>query len=77
MVDIMRQLYTLNMELIIQRTGKIYLVIKTIIDFINSNNRKSIPYNYIKNYGLEIKEGINPALDYIKVIDNYYFKEEV
>ena len=32
---------------------------------------------HIKNNGLEIKEGINPALDYIKVIDNYYFKEEV
>lgn len=77
-----------HMKRVINHGGISFLIIKIhnlyylldgikIIDFINSNNRKSIPYNYIKNYGLEIKEGINPALDYIKVIDNYYFKEEV
>lgn len=77
-----------HMKKVINHGGISFLIVKInnlyylldglkIIDFINSNNRKSIPYNYIKNYGLEIKEGINPALDYIKVIDNYYFKEEV
>lgn len=77
-----------HMKRVINHGGISFLIIKInnlyylldgikIIDFINSNNRKSIPYNYIKNNGLEIKEGINPALDYIKVIDNYYFKEEV
>lgn len=77
-----------HMKKVINHGGISFLIIKInnlyylldgikIIDFINSNNRKSIPYNYIKNNGLEIKEGINPALDYIKVIDNYYFKEEV
>ena len=64
--------------LIIKINGLYYLLdVKIIIDFINSNDRKSIPYEYIKEKGYIIKEGIRPALDYIKVIDKYYFKEEV
>ena len=47
-----------------------------IIDFIKNNERKSIPYDYIKEKGYIIKEGIRPALDYIKVIDKVYFKED-
>lgn len=38
---------------------------------------KSIPYEFIKNNGIQIKEGIRPALDYIKVIDKLYFKEDL
>lgn len=64
--------------LIIRINGLYYLLdgVK-IIEFIDNNSRKSIPYEYIKNNGMIIKEGICPALDYIKVIDQYYFKEEV
>ncbi len=78
----------LHMKRIINHGGISFLIIKInslyylldgkiIIDFIENNKRKSIPYEFIKNKGLLIKEGIRPALDYIKVIDDYYFKEEL
>lgn len=78
----------LHMKRIINHGGISFLIIKInslyylldgniIIDFIDTNKRKSIPYSFIKEKGLIIKEGISPALDYISVINNYYFKEEV
>ena len=78
----------LHMNRVINHGGISFLIIKLntlyylldgkiILNFINSFDRKSIPYQFIKDNGLVIKEGISPALDYIKVIDNYYFKEEV
>ncbi len=77
----------LHMERVIKQGGISFLIIKInglyflldgniIIDFINNNKRKSIPFDFIKEKGIQIKEGIMPALDYIKVIDEYYFKEE-
>ena len=50
---------------------------KFILEFIDKNERKSISYEIIKEKGYLIKEGITPALDYIKVIDNIYFKEDL
>jgi len=78
----------LHMKRVIKHGGISFLIIKInslyylldgnlILEFIDNNERKSIPYNFIKKNGLLIKEGIRPALDYIKVIDNYYFKEEL
>ena len=75
------------MKRIIKHGGISFLIIKInslyylldgndIICFINDNDRKSIPYSYIKDKGYIIKEGIAPALDYIKVIDEIYFKED-
>ncbi|MBQ3020885.1 MAG: Holliday junction resolvase RecU [Bacilli bacterium] len=77
----------LHMKRVIKHGGISFLIIKMnslyylldgklIIDFIENNDRKSIPYEYIENNGIVIKENIRPALDYIKVIDSYYFKEE-
>ena len=77
----------LHMKRIIKHGGISFLIIKInslyylldgndIICFINDNDRKSIPYSYIKDKGYIIKEGIAPALDYIKVIDEIYFKED-
>ena len=48
-----------------------------IVSFINNNDRKSIPYSYIQEYGHVITKKINPHLDYLSIIDNLYFKEEV
>ncbi len=77
----------LHMKRVIKHGGISFLIIKInseyylldgnlIIEFIDNNKRKSIPYEFIKTKGLLIKEGINPALDYISVIEKYYFKEE-
>ena len=47
-----------------------------IVSFINNNDRKSIPYSYIQEYGHIITKKINPRLDYLSIIDQLYFKEE-
>ena len=78
----------LHMKRVIKHGGISFLIIKMnslyylldgniILSFINNNDRKSIPYEFIKAKGILIKEGIRPALDYINVIDKCYFKEEV
>ena len=78
----------LHIKRVINHGGISFLIIKMnsnyylldgndIIEFINNNKRKSIPFNYINERGKIIKEGIYPALDYIKIIDDLYFKEEV
>ena len=51
-------------------TGEDYL------NYIDKEDRKSIPYNYIKENGYIIKEAYQPSLDYLKVIDQIYFKGE-
>ena len=50
-----------------------YLDGHNIIDFINNNERKSIPFSYIEEKGYIIEKKIRPRLDYIKVIDKIYF----
>lgn len=61
--------------LIIAMNGLVYYLDgHDIIDFINNNDRKSIPYEYIKEKGYVIEQKIRPRLDYIKIIDNIYFK---
>ena len=78
----------LHMKRVIKHGGISFLIIKMnslyylldgkiILSFIEENVRKSIPYEFIKNNGIQIKEGIRPALDYIKVIDKLYFKEDL
>jgi len=62
--------------LIIEICHEIYLLDgKVLLDFINNNKRKSIPYIFIKENAFLINFGYNPIIDYIKVIDNVYFKE--
>lgn len=63
--------------LIIKINGFYYLLDgNDIIHFIDNNQRKSIPFDYIKEKGYIIKESISPALDYIEVINKVYFKED-
>ena len=42
-----------------------------LFSFIKSNDRKSIPIKYFKEKGYLIKEGYNPRLDYLKVVDEF------
>lgn len=63
--------------LIIKMNNLYYLLTgEDYITYINNNDRKSIEYNYIKEVGYLIKENYQPALDYIKIIDEIYFKGE-
>lgn len=47
---------------------------KDVIEAFESGKRKSIPYDQIKEKGIEIKKSFNPRLDYIKAVDEKYFK---
>lgn len=47
-----------------------------IINFIENNDRKSIPLSYIEEKGIIIEQKIRPRLDYLKIIDKLYFKED-
>lgn len=63
--------------LIIFMNNKFYLLKgDSLISFIDNNDRKSIPYDYIEKKGYIIKEGYMPRIDYIKAIDEAYLKEE-
>ncbi|MDD4705877.1 MAG: Holliday junction resolvase RecU [Bacilli bacterium] len=58
--------------LIIEINKDIFLLKGTdLLLYIKNNNRKSIPFNYIKEKGLNIKLKYNPTLDYIKIISDY------
>jgi len=45
-----------------------------LMDFIKNNERKSIPYDYFKEKGYIIELKYSPRLDYLKIIDEIYFK---
>ena len=63
--------------LIIMMNGLIYLLDgQDYLWYIDNNERKSIAYSYIQEKSLVIKEGYLPRLDYLKAIDNKYFKGE-
>lgn len=52
------------------------LFINDLLDFLDNNDRKSIPLSYFNKKGFIIKEGISPRLDYLKIIDEKEFKYE-
>ena len=77
-----------HIESVIKHKGIAFLIIfmnnefylfkgETLISFIKNNDRKSIPYEFIKNNAYKINEKYIPRLDYLKVVDEIYFKGEV
>lgn len=59
--------------LIIEMNNNVYLLKGIdLLSFIHNNKRKSIPYDFIKEFGYEIKLKYNPVLDYIKIVDKIY-----
>ena len=46
------------------------------MDYLEKKDRKSIEYEYIKEKGYLIPYGFRPLLDYLKIVDNIYFKED-
>lgn len=76
-----------HIKKVIEHQGVVFLMIKMnnlvylltgadFKDFIENTTRKSIPYEYIKEKGYLIPYGFRPVLDYLKIVDNIYFKEE-
>ena len=52
--------------------NKTYLLFgKDFFDFIDNNERKSIPIEYFEEKGHEIKEKYSPRLDYLEIIKKY------
>ena len=52
------------------KLNKTYLLfINDLLNFTHSYKRVSIPISYFDEFGYIIKEGINPRLDYLKIID--------
>ena len=52
--------------------NKTFLIfIKDFINYFKKNNRKSIPLSYIEEKGYIIKDGYNPIIDYLKIIDKF------
>ena len=77
----------LHIDRVLKHKGISFLIIEmndrffildgnVLIKFVNNNDRKSIPFDFIKNNGLEIKLKFNPTLDYIPVLDSLISKKE-
>lgn len=55
---------------------KVYLIDASyVIKFYEEGDRKSIPIDVIEKEGIEIKQGLNPRLDYIEAVEAKYFKK--
>ncbi len=52
------------------------LFIEELLDFLKNNKRASIPKSYFDEKGYIIKEGLNPRLDYLKIIEKKEFDYE-
>jgi len=50
-----------------------YLDAGLLIDYIDNNDRKSIPYSYFEKCGHLIIDKYNPRVDYIEIIDKLFF----
>lgn len=53
--------------------NKTYLIFtKDFINYFNENNtKKSIPLSYIEEKGFLIKDGYNPIVDYLNIVDKF------
>ena len=47
-----------------------------LIEFIDKEKRKSIPYTYFEEKCYRILERLRPTIDYLRVVDEVYFKGE-
>ncbi len=77
-----------HLKKVLEHKGIVFLIIKInaivyllkgndFIDFLNTHERKSIPYAFIKEKGYMIKYSYNPILNYLDIVDQIYFEEEV
>lgn len=51
--------------------NEVYLLeTRYIKEFIDNNERKSIPYEYIKTHGYLLRQNYYPRIEYIEILDN-------
>lgn len=50
-----------------------YLDGTKLFTFLEQNTRQSIPIEYFRKEGYQIKEKFQPRIDYLKIIDHIYF----
>lgn len=63
--------------LIIEMNDRFFILDGNVLmNFVNNNDRKSIPFEFIQKEGLEIKLKFSPTLDYITVLDALISKKE-
>lgn len=69
-----------HIENIFNHNGIVFLIIrindeyyllpgKSIIEFVKTETRKSIPYSFIKQNGFLLKYNYNKGLDYVNIVD--------
>lgn len=72
---------------VLRHNGIVFLIIfinneflllkgEDLMNFVNTNTRKSIPIDELRKISYKIKEKFNPRLDYLEIIDSLYFKED-
>ena len=77
----------LHIDRVLKHKGISFLIIEmndrffildgnVLIKFVNNNDRKSIPFEFVQKEGLEIKLKFSPTLDYITVLDTLISKKE-
>ena len=77
----------LHIDRVLKHKGISFLIIEmndrffildgnVLIKFVNNNDRKSVPFEFIQKEGLEIKLKFSPTLDYITVLDTLISKKE-
>jgi len=47
-----------------------------LLNFVDNNTRKSIPYEFFKEKAYRIRVKLRPTLDYLEIVDRVYFKGE-
>lgn len=78
---------TTQIRQVIKHGGIVFLIIRMnnitylltgedYINYIDTETRKSISYNYIKEKAHIVKETYQPQLDYLSVVDKVYFEGE-
>lgn len=54
--------------------SEVYLLpAEYVCAFYREKPRKSIPFDEIKKHGYQVKEGFNPRIDYLPVVDKVFF----
>lgn len=59
------------------KLGKTFLLpSEVLLDFVEKNERKSIPLSIFEEQGFLIKDGYQPRLHYLKAVNQFYFGGE-